>query len=187
VPLKPVPRREVEHAWRIARVDRVTEQRQRHEQARRVRDLELSVEMQFGRSITFRGRKYGVPPVPWTLVLRILAVADLMADLGKRPSPQLWGQVHKEAERIFKKVARPKSLLPRLFWPFLNPLRGASHLEVATLLDFIFGCLATDCGLTTRPAPSPPSTSPSSTDASPTTLRPGATEKAIRAAGPTSR
>jgi hypothetical protein len=169
------------------RVDRVTVQRAQHEQAQRIRDLELSIHMQKGRSFTFRGRHYGVPPIPWRMVLRILALGDRLDSLGKHPSEREWKAVHREAMRIFKVLARPKDPLERLFWPFINPLSRASHAEVATLLSFTFKCLATDCGMVAREeSPLLPSTSPSSTDASPTTSQPGVTRRATRVAGRTS-
>lgn len=186
MPLQPTPRREVEAAHLQHRVDKVTVQRQRNESASRVRNLGLSIEMQDGRGLAFRGRHYGVPPVPWHMALRIIAVADRLDALGKDPNPKEWKAVHREALRLFKKLSIPKNPLDRLLWPFINPLRDASHLEVATLLGFIFGCLARDCGLDLA-SRYHPSTSPSSTDASPTSSPSGATEKATRAAGTTSR
>lgn len=170
-------------AYYRARVDRA---RQKHEN--RVRGLDVLMQLDDGHKVEFRGRHYGVPPVPWPLVIKTLAAQARVAELMGDPEATLadWGTLCRSVSRLFVRVANTKDIplfrriLGRFFWR-LSPLAGATISEVVQVLSFFCVFLKLDGGLLQSPkttqGPPPPSTSPST---SPRTRKPSPTGATVR-------
>jgi hypothetical protein len=162
-----VPRPEIERRWRDHRVRKVAASRRKHE--RRVRGLDLVLSLEEGRSIEFRGRQYGVPPVPWAVALDVLAVQERFTALAASTSPANaeWARCYKDVARLFKRAVRPVGWLRRLLWPLTpSPLRNAAPVEVGKALGFFCVCLSMDAEWSQTRTPPPHGTSPRTSPAS---------------------
>lgn len=141
--MKIVPRREVERRWTAYRTRKIERARQKHEN--RVRGLDLVLRLEDGRKYEFRGRHYGVPPVPWPLAVRIIELQERFALLQTNPDASAWPALFSEVARIFKQATRPEGVVRRLLWPFTpSPLRNAPPVEVGKALGFFCACLTLD-------------------------------------------
>lgn len=169
---KRIPRAEQDRRWRAYYADRIQEAARKHEN-RRVRNMELVRRFDEGRKYEFRGRHYGVPPVPWPLALRVLEVQHRFAALAASGSRDLrdWAAVYRAVAKLFKKVCRPLTPLRRILWPLTrSPVYGATPREVGNALGFFCRSLALDATESQTGAPplgTLPTTSPASSPATP--------------------
>lgn len=179
--MKPDPRHVVEERWRQYRLARIDKSRRKHEN--RIKNMGLVLRLDDGRSLEFRGRHYGVPPVPWWAAARILqAQRDLEALNSKKlPPAEALAETHRifsEITDVAKDVVRPSwrmakdSRFRRWLWNKLpNPFADLPPAEVGNLLGFFSKFLEMDAVETlTSPAVrlgTSPSTSPASSLISP--------------------
>lgn len=179
--IKPDPRYVVEERWRKHNTARIEKSRRKHEN--RIKNLGLVLRLDDGRSLEFRGRHYGVPPVPWWAAARILqAQQDLKALSGKKLEPAValaeTLRIFSEITDVAKDVVRPSwrmtkdSSFRRWLWNKLpNPFADLPPAEVGNLLGFFSKFLEMDAVESlTSPAVrlgTSPSTSPASSHASP--------------------
>lgn len=126
----------VARRWQQWREERYESARQKHDN-RRVKGLDLVLRLDDGRKIEFRGRHYGVPPVPWDVSGQVLAAQQWWSDLEKDAASPQWPSLYREVARLFKLICFPVSRVRRLLWPLTpSPLLKATHLEVARALGF---------------------------------------------------
>ncbi len=156
--MKPDPRHVIEERWRKYHAVRIDKARRKHEN--RIKNLGLVLRLDDGRALEFKGRAFGVPPVPWHAAARILqAQEDLNALRPKpgapKPDP---AAALAETHRIFseiidvaKEIVRPSwrmkkdSRFRRWLWSKLpNPFADLPPAEVGNLLGFFLKFLEMD-------------------------------------------
>lgn len=152
--MKIISRAQAEKNWASYREKRVQRARQKHEN--RVRGLDLVLRLDDGRKLEFRGRHYGVPPVPWPVALRVSAALDRFQALQSKQIAKLSAEekadtlaeftaLFREIARIFKKAAFPEGRIRRLLWPLApSPINNAPPSEVVKALAFFSVCQTQD-------------------------------------------
>lgn len=152
--MKIVPRKEVERRWVAYHTQRIEKARRKHEN--RIRNIGLVLRLEGGRKIEFRGRHYGVPPVPWwAAALFLQAQEDLNAlRTSKLPPAEALAEtdrIFSEIIRVAKECVRPSwrmtqdSPLRRWLWQKLpNPFADLPPAEVGNLLGFFSKFLELD-------------------------------------------
>lgn len=96
------------------------------------------------REFMFRGRPYRVPPVPWDLAVRLVAVQDRLRAFPPATGPKAVLRELVTFVHLAKLLCRPAGRIRRLFWPIApNPFRKASPHEVGELMGFFSACLIT--------------------------------------------
>lgn len=191
-----VSRKEIDRRWTEWRVRQVEASRRKHEA--RVKGLDLVLRLDDGRKLEFRGRHYGVPPVPWPVAMEILRVQERFDAIRASKTPDIteWARVLKDIAKLFKKVAHPegegfRGRVARVLWPFTpSPIIGATFVEVGKAIGFFSMCLMLDGReLSLRPVQPEhlrPSSSTPNSGASSNGSRSGATRRGARGRGNTS-
>lgn len=180
------PRHVIEERWRQYRLQRVERSRRRHE--KRVKGMDLVFRLDDGRKLEFRGRHYGVPPVPWKGGLRALALQEQLNALMGRKDTDLpeWYALCASVALLFNRLTSG-NILRRLLWRWWpSPFRKATISEVVQALSFFCMCVRLDAGESPTTTQGPRGTSPSTSRVSSPTSPRGATGKATLAAGSTS-
>lgn len=145
IAIRPMGREEVKANWdrRRARV-RVERSHQppppRPVNVRQVLDIGTLVYFQW------RGRSFGVPPMPWKQGAQLMDVYLLAQSLGETINSQNAERYYaalQEMARIMWKCTRPVGMFRRLLKRLRilgNPYRKASEKELAELAVFFLGC-----------------------------------------------
>lgn len=139
--LKPMTREEMRERW--ARIRPPDTERAKPPP----RPLNLRHILDLGNVVyfTFRGRSYGVPPLPWRTGEELLdAWLQLreMGQLDERSKVQPYYKAMRRLQDLLWKSCRPVGKLRRLLdWLHLhrNPFRKATEGEIAELAVFLLG------------------------------------------------
>ena len=103
-------------------------------------DMELLLSLTQARRLPWRGREYGVPPVPWRKATDLLAVAEGLAALAQGKGEDQLGafrRLARQFEQAAKAVVVPEGRVRRALWRWWpNPFRSATHEEIGWLLGF---------------------------------------------------
>ncbi len=169
---KRIPKAEQERRWREYYAGRIQDAARKHEN-RRVKNMELVRRFDKERKYEFRGRHYGVPPVPWDPSMDVLEVQQRWSSLitSQAPDIQEWRAVHREVARLFKKIMRPEERTRRVLWPFTrSPVYGATPREVGNVLGFFLRSLRLDANESQTDEPPPPTSRTTSAASLPATL-----------------
>lgn len=184
--MKITPRQEVERRWREHDLKRIEAGRRKHE--KRIRNLGLVLRLEGGRRLEFRGRQYGVPPVPWSVAVRVQSAVEQMAELrsaGPAARWQDWAKVYREVSRLFKLATVPRHPVQRLLWRWWpSPMLRATPREVGEALSFFSVFLVLDGFENLSPAAPRGTSQPTSPGSS--TPSPNGAVKAPRSRGSTS-
>jgi len=154
----PIEQREMKRRWRaadprpLASLDRQSQPPPRNLQA--VLDLNETV------YILFRGRQYGVPPVPYHEGARILdaylRVNAIGPELTLENLPPYRDAIHELAGLLRRRLRSGGSPIRRLLFRvgFFNPLKDATDADVIELARFVSGRRTRSLGIeAVRPAP----------------------------------
>lgn len=94
----------------------------------------------------WRGRSFGVPPLPWKagaqLLDAFLTAQNLGPSIGPESAPSYYRACQKMAALMWRNC-RPTGMLPRAIKALglaRNPFRNASERELADLTVFFLGC-----------------------------------------------
>lgn len=180
--ITPTPEHVIAKRWKDYYERRIERGERKHKN--RVRGLDLVMRVGEGRKLEFRGRHYGVPPVPWAVAPLVLAAQERWSALEAEPQSKEWSALYAEVARLFKLICLPESRVRRLFWRLTpSPMRSASHLEVARALGFFSTFRRLDRGESPQAILAdlfPPATSQSSSGGSSLAFPHGATNGAVR-------
>lgn len=189
--IRRLPKAESERRWRRHYAERIDKARRKHEN--RVKGLDLVFQLFDGRKLEFRGRHYGVPPVPWPLGVKMFALQERLNALIAKPDSTLaeWEALYAEVAHLFNRLTIPEDAGPlkRLLWRWWpSPARNVTIPEVVQLIGFFCLCVTLGHGgSSTENQTTPPrGTSRSTSFASPRTAPPRSTRRASLAPGSTS-
>lgn len=114
--------------------------------AARLRNVEPVLSLGETTYFQFRGRAYGVPPLPWKAGQRLLqvytatlALAGHVALQGDAKAERDYFRGLARIQAILWAYCRPVGKIRRVFWHLRllhNPFRGATEKEVLELADF---------------------------------------------------
>lgn len=136
--------------------------------------------------ISFRGRQYGVPPLPWpageAMLDAYLTVREFEGDLRREDLRPYFEAVERLADLVWANL-RPLGTFRRLLKAtglLANPIRDATEADVGALAVFFLGRRTKSSGIGLRvPAPPLPTCSPIS-PSSPGSSPPGSGRTVIR-------
>lgn len=137
------------------------------------------------REFIFRGRAYRVPPVPWPLAAKLVAVQEQIRTLRADSDVAAVLEAFGAAAALSRKACRPAGWFRRLLWPITpNPFRRATPWEVGRHLGFFSTCLMLDGSSFVNPSsPGQPGTSSASSRPSSRATPLGAVPTASRGRG----
>lgn len=110
------------------------------------RNVEAILSLGDVRYISFRGKAYRIPPVPYKLGQQVLdmytkatGLSRDVARTGSKESADAYYRAMNQLATLLWRHVRPIGTVRRVFWKFglmVNPFRDASEKEVTDVADF---------------------------------------------------
>ncbi len=143
MPVHPPPREVIEVFLAEQRQKAEAEEREARIKAR-IKNVEPAIALGKPALLCFHRWRFHVPPVPFEegLELQALRLRIQKFETLQQDTPEVLEEmrsIYRDAAALYKRLVRPRGLM-RLSWPFLNPFKHATFMEVAQLLGFFCAC-----------------------------------------------
>lgn len=138
--------REAAERHKKAKTARLTRAQHREASSAPIRNVEPVLSLGEMTYFQFRGRAYGVPPLPWKTGKRMMQIytttighANLVATTGDKEAERVYFEGLEKLQNLLWKSCRPTGLIPRIFASIglaRNPFRNATEKEILDHTDF---------------------------------------------------